>query len=103
MAELRCSDGTVVQISAETEAKLRKAFEPKHVWKHGDVFDEGDGVYPKIYIHVDGEKPQVFHLSGGMFTGTFGCGDRGLPAFSEASSYTNFPQATFLFNIKDKL
>jgi hypothetical protein len=29
MAELKCSDGTVVNISSETEQELRKAFEPK--------------------------------------------------------------------------
>jgi hypothetical protein len=36
-AELRCADGTVVQISAETEQELRKAFEPKPVYKVGDI------------------------------------------------------------------
>lgn len=29
MAELKCSDGTVIQISDETEAELREAFGPK--------------------------------------------------------------------------
>ena len=29
MAELTCKDGTVIKISDETEAELRKAFEPK--------------------------------------------------------------------------
>lgn len=29
MATLTCKGGTVIQISAETEAELRKAFEPK--------------------------------------------------------------------------
>lgn len=29
MAELKCKDGTVIKISDETEAELRKAFEPK--------------------------------------------------------------------------
>ena len=29
MAELKCSDGTVIKISKETEQELRRAFEPK--------------------------------------------------------------------------
>ncbi len=29
MAELKCKDGTIVKISDETEAELRRAFEPK--------------------------------------------------------------------------
>ena len=36
MATLNCSDGTVVQISAETEAELRKAFE--RTYKIGNIF-----------------------------------------------------------------
>lgn len=40
MAELKCEDGTVVQISASTEAELRRAFGPKpeRTYKVGDVF-----------------------------------------------------------------
>ena len=33
MAELRCSDGTVIQISDETEQELKKAFGPKPDYK----------------------------------------------------------------------
>ncbi len=39
MAELRCADGTVVQISKETELELRKAFgKPERTYTIGDVF-----------------------------------------------------------------
>jgi hypothetical protein len=41
MAKLTCSDGTVVEISKETEAELKKAFgpkpEPKPIPKFGDI------------------------------------------------------------------
>ena len=56
MATLTCTDGTVVQISAETEAELREAFGPKQTLRHGDygyyqghkgdpcvVCEDGDG------------------------------------------------------------
>ena len=33
MAELKCSDGTVIKISDETEAELRKVFGPKPNYK----------------------------------------------------------------------
>lgn len=33
MAELKCKDGTVIKISDETEAELRKAFGPKPNYK----------------------------------------------------------------------
>ena len=36
MAELRCSDGTVVKISEETEAELRRQFGPKEP-EFGDI------------------------------------------------------------------
>jgi len=37
MAELRCSDGTVIQISKETEQELRKAFGPQPTYSVGNV------------------------------------------------------------------
>lgn len=40
MAKLICSDGKEINISAETEKELRKAFEPKKVtYKVGDKFE----------------------------------------------------------------
>ncbi|KKK56719.1 hypothetical protein LCGC14_1416860 [marine sediment metagenome] len=87
MAELRCLDGTVVQISAEMEVKLRKAFgEPEHVWVHGDVFDTGHSIgmfaetviYGNIIVNLE-------HRNRG-----------GTPAIQ-------LPGSKFLFNIKDKL
>ena len=32
MAELKCKDGTIIKISDETEAELRKAFEEEPKW-----------------------------------------------------------------------
>lgn len=86
MAELRCNDGTVVQISAEIEAELRKAFEPEHVWKHGDVFDAGHSL--------------------GMFVETSAYGDIIVNLKHRNRGGTpsvQLPGSKFLFNIKDKL
>lgn len=92
---IQADNGCVVFI----HSGFLKPVDPPHVWEHGDVFDEGDGRYPKIYIKVRGKEPQVFHLSGGMF----GCNGKGLPALSEAKEYIEWPAVMFLFNIKDKL
>ena len=104
-------DGEVVNSAAEywrtreeAEAVLEKFYpEPKGLpqrkWKHGDVFFGGGcgSKRPKIYIHIKGKKPQVFHLF---------CpenGNQGLEACGDVKSYTEWSDATFLFNIKDKL
>lgn len=43
MAELRCNDNTVIQISDETEKELRKAFgKPEPTFKIGDIFWRGE-------------------------------------------------------------
>ena len=56
MAELKCKDGTVVQISDETEAELRKAFGPKpeKTFKIGDVFyrDRDPGTDAGHYLRL---------------------------------------------------
>ena len=100
------SDGSVLSSSEfwpskeEAEAVLEKFYpEPKHMWKHGDVFFGGGcgSKRPKIYIHIKGKKPQVFHLF---------CpenGNQGLEACGDVKSYTEGSDTTFLFNIKDKL
>lgn len=98
MAKLICSDGTVIPISVETEIKLRKAFEPKHIWEHGDVFAQEDGSYPKIYIHIENQDPYVVHLSSGLAKDGMG-----MPAWGKPNNYTKCPNTVFLFNIKDKL
>lgn len=56
MAELRCSDGTVVQISAETEAELRKAFGPEITYRIGDIFwrSHNDGQYLQLSVSDKG-------------------------------------------------
>ncbi len=100
MAELRCNDGTVVQISAETEAGLRKAFEPKHVWEHGDVFrwvkPGGDGSV-MIYLII-GVEPVVYTL-----VSEPKCRADYHPAVACPEPVMLLKNATFLFNIKDKL
>lgn len=91
MAELICKDGTKVQISDETETELRKAFGPKHVWEHGDVFTvDHISLRYMIYIcDIFDDTPRVFHLST-----AYGVG---------GSVETYLEDATFLFNIKDKI
>lgn len=89
MAELRCSDGTVVPISEETEAELRKAFEPRHVWKPGDVLECYTG---DILVCVENNRGEIR---------VFGAGQ---PLVGEYDIDVNLDEtAVFLFNIKDKL
>jgi len=97
------SDGRVLRTreywptEEQAQAVLDKyRLEPPHVWVHGDVFAQENGDYPKIYIHVIDEEPQVFHFCGLT-------GNRGLPALNTAKVYTDWPGTVFLFNIKDKL
>lgn len=89
MAELRCSDGTIVQISGGTEVELRKAFESKHVWKHGDVFKNLVGV--QIYLEPS-PKPIVVNLG---YTNSGGT--------PEIQLDNTDGDVEFLFNIKDRL
>lgn len=72
---------------------------PPHVWKNGDVFTDEGGGHPKVYIHVYGRKPQVFHLSNAREAKN----GEGLAAPWPVSDYTDQPGVEFLFNIKDKL
>ncbi|KKK57424.1 hypothetical protein LCGC14_3054590, partial [marine sediment metagenome] len=95
------SDGSVLNTceywpTRELAQAVLDKYQPAHVWVHGDVFDDGNGQWPKIYIHIMGEKPQVFRLCGPI-------GENGMPTLSMVKSYTNCPGVTFLFNIKDKL
>lgn len=57
MTELRCDDGTVVPISAETEKELRKAFEKSKVtYQIGDIFyrDHDKSEYLKLAFGDEG-------------------------------------------------
>ena len=60
--------------------------EPKHVWKHGDVFVVQN--FPMICL-CEGTSRRVYHLTSGHM------------ATCSMESYLK--DATFLFNIKDKL
>ena len=58
MAELKCKDGTVIKISDETEAELRKAFSPKPKdYIDGSITVKCDNhpSYP-IEISTDGDE-----------------------------------------------
>ena len=55
MAELKCSDGTVIKISDETEAELRKAFEPNVIEKYCKNHDIWKG-YSASIQEVNGIK-----------------------------------------------
>jgi hypothetical protein len=69
MASLHCKDGTVVQISTETEIELRKAFGSKQKLRHGDY-----GYYmecktdPCVVCNVDGQLQVVNNYSLCCFT-----------------------------------
>ncbi len=57
MAELKCKDGTVIQISDETEAELRKAFGPKLDYKDGNLrvwVNNCSSLYPISILSVVG-------------------------------------------------
>ena len=94
------SDGSILTTSEywptreQAQAVLDK-FQPKHVWKHGDVFKNGNKSSPgtMMYIHPEkqfGERePQVIYV----YRDTY--------PYDSVERYTN--GATFLFNIKDKL
>ena len=53
MAELKCKNGTVIQISDETEQELKKAFDLKPSYKDSalEVFITENAIYP---ISIDG-------------------------------------------------
>ena len=64
MAELKCNDGTVVHISAETEAELRKAFESKSTYKVGDIFHRNvDGKSMFLQLKADNEGRVALHYT----------------------------------------
>lgn len=91
MAELKCADGTIVQISAETEAELRLAF-GGHKWKHGDVLKITGGAV-LVCVAVGGSI-LVFNIAFYKGREVGSCGPR----------RRDFRQSdVFLFNIKDKL
>ena len=69
MAELRCADGTVVQISIETEKELRKAFGSKQVLRHGDYgYYHACKTDPCVVCNVDGKLRVVNNHSLCSFT-----------------------------------
>lgn len=90
-------DGAVVYDAAEywrTEEEAQAVLEkfqpkPKHKWEHGDVFENYNGT-PMIFIqNWDGSKKMVFCTGSCNFD------------HPDVGHY--FRDATFLFNIKDKL
>jgi len=53
MAKLTCSDGTVIQISKETEAELRKAFgKPEPTYQVGDIFCRDCTINTTRYVKI---------------------------------------------------
>ena len=61
MANLTCSDGTVIQISAETEEELRRQFGPKKP-EFGDVVEHKDYGYKRIVLYDAHGKLQVYSI-----------------------------------------
>lgn len=91
------SDGSVFKTPEywptrkDAQAVLNK-FQPKHVWKHGDVFELSKGTI-LIYLVGEHEEELVFKISGYGFT-----------AHNDNQTAAYWLRgATFLFNIKEKL
>ena len=61
MANLTCSDGTVIQISAETEEELRRQFGPKKP-EFGDVVEHKDYGYKRVVLYDAHGKLQVYSI-----------------------------------------
>lgn len=98
MAELKCEDGTVVQISAETEADLRKAFGPKPepTYKVGDVFwrdvvTSRDNHY--LQLRAKGGQVGLYNTKSGYdMNGYFTVQDINAITFAEVQSMTTWPE-----------
>jgi hypothetical protein len=75
MAELKCSDGTVVQISTETEKELRKTFGPKPevTYKIGDIFWRDQECDHGHYLRLGVKDGQVglCNFLGGLIAPTY--------------------------------
>lgn len=88
------SDGSILKTieywptREQAQAVLDK-YQPAHVWEHGDVFEEKRGT-TMIYLVIDA-TPYVYCCPGPCW----GAHD------NSVSSYLQ--NATFLFNIKEKL
>jgi hypothetical protein len=61
MAELKCSDGTVIEISKETEQELRKAFGPVYEPKLGDILTCNFGERVVMYSDELGRLAAFHH------------------------------------------
>ncbi len=70
-------------------------YQPEHVWEHGDVFESGDPITSGIMMYVypiisHKTEPILVYINQGYYPPTKGIN-------------TYLKDATFLFNIKDKL
>jgi len=63
-AELKCSDGTVVKISSETEEELRRQFGPKEI-VFGDIVKHKDCGYKRVVLYDAHGELQVYSISRG--------------------------------------
>ena len=63
-AELKCSDGTVVKISSETEEELRRQFGPKEI-VFGDIVKHKDYGYKRVVLYDAHGELQVYSISWG--------------------------------------
>ena len=62
MAELRCSDGTVVKISKETEAELRRQFGRKEP-EFGDIVEHWKFGFKRVVLYDAHGELQVYSIS----------------------------------------
>ncbi len=95
-------DGEIVYDACEywTSHRLAQAvldeFQPKHVWKHGDVFRSSWGS-TMIYIILE-KKSLAYCVQTEYTKHAYAHPNVAVPSLSAA-----IEDATFLFNIKDKL
>ena len=79
MAELKCKDGTVIKISDETEAELRKAFEPKP-----PKFENG---WLEIRVRESKTWPIGISIHGEEVTRTIKCAEKIIAFLQTAVDY----------------
>jgi len=100
MAELKCSDGTVIQISKETEQELRKAFGPQPTYSVGDVVyrekpNSLDCNYFRITMSEDGKVGLRSLLDSSTISSCYGwksVQDKYRITQKELESMTGFPK-----------
>jgi hypothetical protein len=88
------SDGSILNTpeywpTREAAQVVLDKFQPKHEWKHGDVFELTKHGFIMMYIHLNCKNPRVIHLNHAMVATLSAC--------------RYLEDAEFLFNVMEKL